>query len=81
MCLNLTNMSGGNVEDEISKQLKTIEGQDLSDYSFTLEYEQSKGLDEGIAIAEFLIEAIRNYIDCDCDYSIESEGVINITIF
>lgn len=81
MCLNLTNMSGGNMNETIIKQLETIDKQDLSDYSFTLEYEPSKGLDEGIAIAEFLIEAIRNYIDCDCDYSIESEGVINITIF
>lgn len=81
MCLNLNNTSGGNVEEEISEQLKTIEGQVLSDYSFTLEYEPSKGLDEGIAIAEFLIDAIRDYGDYDCEYSIESEGVINITIF
>lgn len=81
MNFNLTNMSGGNMNETIIKQLETIDKQDLSDYSFTLEYEPSKGLDEGIAIAEFLIEAIRNYIDCDCDYSIESEGVINITIF
>lgn len=81
MCLNLNNTSEDNVEEEISKQLKTIEGQVLSDYSFTLEYEPSKGLDEGIAITEFLIEAIRNYGDYDCEYSIESEGVINITIF
>ena len=81
MCLNLNNTSGGNVEEEISEQLKTIEGQVLSDYSFTLEYEPSKGLDEGIAIAEFLIDAIRDYGDYDCEYSIESDGVINITIF
>ena len=81
MCLNLTNMSGGNMNETIIKQLETIDKQDLSDYSFTLEYEPSKGLDEGIAIAEFLIDAIRDYGDYDCEYSIESEGVINITIF
>ena len=81
MNFNLTNMSGGNMNETIIKQLETIDKQDLSDYSFTLEYEPSKGLDEGIAITEFLIDAIRNYGDYDCEYSIESEGVINITIF